>query len=230
MNSEIDEYIEQLVEEIKNKNFIGTEEEIAIQQILYLDKYIKENIDYGFEAIQYLIEHPNLPNPFSDMFTEKGFFEENDYTNKRSAVCGSISRVAYKVLNKLGIETDFVWGHVGNIGHRWNIITIGNKKYMIDFTINLVKFKCNQEEYVNAANMLGINDRDNEFLFFDKLIDNETIGGFKIGSNGHEDNIDLNGNFIDITSNPYELYPNLSILSQEQIMFYRQNMETRIYK
>ncbi len=222
--------VEHLVEEIKSKDFCGTEEEIAIQQILYLDKYIKENIDYGFEAILYNIEHPNLPNPFFDMFTEKGFFEENSYTNKRSAVCGSISMVAYKVLNKLGIKTDFIWGHVGNIGHRWNIVTVGDKEYMIDFTVNLVMHKRNQEEYISAANMLGINSYDKEFLFFDRLMDMETIGGFTIGPNGHEDNIDSNGNFIDVTDNPYELYPNLSTLSQEQIMFYRQNIETKSYK
>ena len=79
---QIEQYIEELVYEIKSKNFEGTDEEIKIQQIMYFDKYVKDNIDYGFEAVNFQMQHPNEPNPYESAFKREGFFMTNEETKK----------------------------------------------------------------------------------------------------------------------------------------------------
>ena len=226
MRNNIYNYVNNLVSDIKNKNFDGSEEEVILKQILYFDDYVKNNIDYGFDAVTYNINHPYDKNPYGKAFTEEGFFEEDKVSGKRLATCGSISAIAKRVFEKLGINIDYVYGHVGNVGHRWNVIYIGDKAYMIDFTLSLVESKYEDEEYIaHCKEIFGLNDikSDVDFLFFDKLIKNETIGGFKVGVNGHEDNVDEMGNLIGITDNPYEVFPNLNTIPAEILQNYKQN-------
>lgn len=223
MNEKIDYYIENLVNEIKDKNFDGSKEEVIIKQILWFDNYVKNNIDYGFDAVFYYINNPNEINPYGKAFTDEGFFEENSIDGRRLAVCGSISAVAKRVFSKLGVDIDYIYGHIGNVGHRWNIIKLNDKVYMVDFTLSLVKYKYENEEYMKyCKDLFKIEDfkTDFDFLFFDKLIKNETIGGFKIGANGHEDNLDENGNLVGITNNPYEIFRNLSTIPVEKLQEY----------
>ena len=77
-NEEINERIQEIVDEIRNHSFDGTDEEVKIQQIMCFDKYVKDNIDYGFEAVNYSLEHPNDENPYDKAFRLEGFFEENE--------------------------------------------------------------------------------------------------------------------------------------------------------
>ena len=72
MRNNIDNYVNNLVSDIKNKNFDGSEEEVILKQILYFDDYVKNNIDYGFDAVTYNINHPYDKNPYGKAFTEEG--------------------------------------------------------------------------------------------------------------------------------------------------------------
>lgn len=194
--------IDDLVNYILSCNFEGSKEEIQVQQVLLLDNYIKENINYGFDAVNFSIQYPNMENPYEKAFKEERFFED------KIAVCGSISSITNKVLNNLGIKSEYIWGHIttqengklNHIGHRWNKINIGNKNFMIDLTANLCNYKyyiCFDENYRQIASILPKDAtlvNENEYLFFNKLSNNITLGGFIETIDGHIDDIDLQGN------------------------------------
>lgn len=233
-----EEQINELVDKIKSQNFEGTEEEIKLQQILYFDKYVKENIDYGFEAVNFSLLNPDKKNPYDSAYRINGFFDVNEATGKKLAVCGSISQVAKIVFDRLGIECDYVWGHINSgsvenpvyIGHRWNIVKIGNKNFMVDFTMEMVINNIGKDKNYDYAFSLFTQDEIetvHRFLFFDQLCEKESIGGFKEGSHCHEDDYDENGHLRNITFNAYEKYPNLSKLSPEFINSYYSMMQSK---
>lgn len=232
-NEELNNRIQEIVDEIQSQQFVGTEEEIKIQQILYFDKYVKDNIDYGFEAVNFSMNNPNETNPFDSAFRLEGFFKENAISGKRLAVCGSISQVAKEVLNKLGIQCDYVWGHFNAgtinepqyVGHRWNVVTIGDKNYMIDFTISMIIHNFNKDEnYANASRqLLSLNDESREYsyLFFDKLAPTESIGGFTKNENGTTiDDFDEFGHLNNSTTDPQKVIHNLGTIPEEYIIQY----------
>lgn len=224
-----------LIEEIKTQKFEGTDDEIKIQQIMYLDNYIKKNIDYGFETVEYSIQHPDdiniNNNPYKNAFELSGFFIPNELTGKRTAVCGSISSVASHVLNNLGIKCDYVWGHFNAgtaenpkyVGHRWNVITINEKQYMVDFTAQMVIHNANKnEKYADACKQLfKIDDsleHEFDYLFFDKLAPAETIGGFKKNEHGTTiDDISVDGKLKNITDDPHKVYGDLERIDQNTL-------------
>lgn len=233
LNEELNNRIQEIVDEILRQQFVGTAEEIKIQQILYFDKYVKDNIDYGFEAVNFLINNPNEKNPLDSAFRLEGFFKENEISGKRLAVCGSISQVAKLVLNKLGIQCDYVWGHFNAgtdnepqyVGHRWNVVTLGDKNYMVDFTIGMIIHNINKDvNYANASRqLLALNDESREYsyLFFDKLAPTESIGGFTKNENGTVvDNLDEFGYLKNSTTEPQREIPNLGTIPEEHIMEY----------
>ena len=232
-NEELNGQIQEIVDMIEAQQFAGTEEEIKIQQILYFDKYVKDNIDYGFEAANFLLQHPNEKNPFDSAFRLEGFFQRNEINGKRLAVCGSISQAAKTILNKLGIKCDYVWGHfnIGTnsepqyLGHRWNVVTVGDKNYMVDFTIGMIIHNLNKDyNYTNAAKqLLALNDesREYDYLFFDKLAPAQSIGGFKKNKNGTPvDDLDEFGNIKNSTTEPQKVISNLGTISQSNIIEY----------
>lgn len=232
-NEELEFAIQEIVEEIQSKSFTGTDEEIKLQQILYFDKYVKENIDYGFDAVNFSISYPNENNPYDSAFRLDGFFKENGIDGKRLAVCGSISQVAKLVLKKVSINCDYVWGHfnIGTdtkpqyIGHRWNVVSIGNKNYMVDFTVGMIIKNLNKDtNYKNSAyNLLGINSEDKEFdyLFFNELAPTQSIGGFKKNEKGTTvDDINESGHLNNCTTNPNEVISNLGYISPIHISEY----------
>ena len=232
-NEEITIAIQEIVDEIQRQSFIGTDEEIKIQQIMYFDKYVKDNIDYGFDAVNFSLEHPNENNPFNNAFSLEGFFEENELNGKRLAVCGSISQVAKIVFNKLGIECDYVWGHfnIGTdmepkyVGHRWNFVRIGNMNYMVDFTAEMIAHNFNKDrDYeIVARQLLALNEKSGEFdyLFFDKLAPTESIGGFKKNENGTTvDDLDEHGFLNNLTTEPQSVIDNLGKIPKEQVIGY----------
>lgn len=229
----VEEKIDELVEEIRSQNFGGTDEEIKIQQILYFDRYVKEHIDYAFAALSY---QDNLlkqgitridSNPYKSAFLDEGFFKENEH-GQRFAVCGSISSVANKVLNKLGIKCSYVYGHINMgtpenphcVGHRWNIVELGNKQYMLDFTMAMVIHnKDKNEDY--REDVLRVIDSDDlkseySYLFTDSLGTKEIIDGFKIEANGkvNHDAMDLQNAITD----PYQKYPNLGRKQESEFL------------
>lgn len=233
LNEELNNRIQEIVDEILRQQFVGSEEEIKIQQILYFDKYVKDNIDYGFEAVNFLLNNPNEKNPFDSAFRLEGFFQENEISGKRLAVCGSISQVAKLVLNKLGIQCDYVWGHFNAgtdnepqyVGHRWNVVTLGNKNYMVDFTIGMIIHNINKDvNYANASRqLLALNDESREYsyLFFDKLAPTESIGGFTKNENGTAvDDLDEFGFLKNSTTEPQMAIPNLGTIPEWYIMEY----------
>lgn len=227
-NEELNNCIQELITLIQNQNFQGTSEEIIIQQIMFFDKYVKENIDYGFDAVNYSIANPNSPNPFDSAFRLEGFFKENEINGQRLAVCGSISHVAKIVFNAIGIKCDYVWGHFNSgtelnpqyVGHRWNVVEINDKQYMVDFTAGMIIRNMGKDsDYTNCAyQILGVNSiqQEYEYLFFDKLGLKQSIGGFTKNENGTTiDDIDENGFLKNTTKNAQELFPNLSVIPDE---------------
>lgn len=238
-NEQIENEVQNIIKEIQNQSFTGTEEEIKIQQILYFDKYVKENIEYGFDAVNFSINYPNEQNPFDSAYKLEGFFEHNKINGKRLAVCGSISQVANKIFNKLGISCDYVWGHfnIGTesnpqyVGHRWNVVTIGDKNYMVDFTLGMIVHNINKDDnYSNGAyNLLGITDKDSEYdyLFFDKLAPTLSLGGFKKNEKGSTvDDINESGYLNNCTTNPNEVIPNLGYISPMYASEYARQFDT----
>lgn len=230
---ELDNAIQEIVEEIQSQPFAGTDKEIKLQQILYFDKYVKDNIDYGFDAVNFSINHPHENNPYYSAFRLEGFFEQNKINGKRLAVCGSISQVANIVLKKLGINCDYVWGHfnIGTdaepqyVGHRWNVISIGDKNYMVDFTIGMIVHNLGKDvNYANSAyKLLGITSEDREFdyLFFNELASTQSIGGFKKNETGTTvDDINEKGYLNNCTTNPNEVVSNLGYISPKHISEY----------
>lgn len=220
----IEEELNKLTDEIRTQNFEGSEDEIKIQQILYFDKYVKENIDYCYETVMYSMLHPGEKNPYDSAYKMEGFFFENEILRKRAAVCGSISAVAKIVFNKLGIESDYVYGHINycgaNMGHRWNTVKINNKIFMVDFTASMAINNIGKDAiYDNVFKMFNKEEIETNyrFLFFDELAEKESIGGFKLGEKGREDDYDENGNLKNVSYNAYEQYPNLDKLSSETI-------------
>ena len=234
---QIEQYIDELVNEIISKDFEGTDEEIKIQQIMYFDKYVKENIDYGFEAVNYQMYNPNSQNPYESAFKREGFFMTNEETNKRLAVCGSISSIANSVLKKLGIDCEYVWGHfnIGTeenpiyLGHRWNKVTIGEKSSMVDFTMEMIIHNIEKDSnYYNAIQqLLGDTQKEEyDFLFFDTLPPKETIGGFKKNENGETiDDIDEQGYLRNIAKNAKEIMPNLVRIDKSYLLNYKEQIE-----
>lgn len=238
-NEEIKIAINQIVEEIQSQPFEGTAEEIKLQQILYFDKYVKNNIDYGFDAVNFSISHPSENNPYDSAFRIEGFFERNEINGKRLAVCGSISQVANIVLKELGINCDYVWGHfnIGTdtkpqyVGHRWNVVLIGDKTYMVDFTASMIIYNFNKDvDYTNGAyKLLGAKSEDNEYdyLFFNQLAPTQSIGGFKKNENGTTvDDINEFGFLNNCTKNPNEVIPKLGYISSEHISEYAKQIST----
>lgn len=234
-NLEYEMFINSMVEYINNLDFIGTEREVKFQQILAIDKYIKENIDYSFDAINFSIKHPNVDNPYCKAYKVEGFYEEG------VAVCGSISKVTKDIMNKLGIKNDYVWGHFStetngkrvNVGHRWNIVTIDDEDYMIDFTSNLCYYKCYvmfNENYKQVVDMFDKPNIDSineyEFLFFDKLPETLLLGGFTVDERGkHKSDIDQNGNLRNATKDLNKYFrKNIGRLSQEYLKSLSQNV------
>ncbi len=234
---QIEQCIEELVNEIKSKNFEGTDEEIKIQQIMYFDKYVKDNIDYGFEAVNFQMQHPNEPNPYESAFKREGFFMTNEETKKRLAVCGSISLIANYVLTKLGIKCEYVWGHfnIGTeenpvyLGHRWNKVTIGEKSSMLDFTMEMIIHNIGKNEtYYNAAQqLLGTEPiEEYDFLFFDTLPQKETIGGFKKNEHGETiDDIDEQGHLRNASNGAKNIIPNLVRLDKNFLLKYKEQIK-----
>lgn len=230
---ELEVAINKIVEEIEEQSFEGTEEEIKLQQILWFDKYVKDNIEYGFDAVFFSISHPHENNPYASAFRLEGFFEQDKTSGKRVAVCGSISEVANNVLKRLGIVSDYVWGHfnVGTdikpqyVGHRWNVVTIGDKNYMVDFTAGMITHNLgkNDDYAYSALKLLGITDEEREYdcICFNELAPAQSIGGFKKNENGSTvDDIDELGFLNNTTVNPNEVISNLGQIPPEVISEY----------
>lgn len=239
-SEEINNSVQQMIDEMQKYNFEGTEEEIIIKKILFFDKYVKENIDYGFEAMNFLMEHPGENNPYGSAFEVEGFFKQNQVNGKRLAVCGSISKVANLFFNTQGIECNYVWGHFNcgtedkpkYAGHRWNVITIGDKKCMVDFTIGMIVHNLMKDSnYARCSyELFGITDESKEFdyLFFDKLAPNESIGGFKKDEHGRTvDDLDEIGRLKNITTNPYDIYPDLSFIPPQLLSQYNELLDEK---
>ena len=227
---ELETEISKLVDDIKKQDFQGTDEEIKIQQIMYFDKYVKDNIDYGFDAINFSLKYPNAKNPYESAYRDEGFFMENETNGKRIAVCGSISSIADQVFDKLGIDSDYIWGHINvgsndkpsYIGHRWNSVSIGNNSYMVDFTIGMIIHNILKDEaYMQGASQLVDSaDLGNEFryLFFDKLSSRESIGGFKKDERGRTiDDISENGSLNSAITDAHDILENLESIPTEYL-------------
>lgn len=106
------------------------------------------------------------------------------------------------------------------VGHRWNIVELGNKQYMLDFTMAMVIHnKDKNEDY--REDVLRVIDSDDlkseySYLFTDSLGTKKIIDGFKIEANGkvNHDAMDLQNAITD----PYQKYPNLGRKQESEFL------------
>lgn len=55
---------------------------------------------------------------------------------ERGGVCQGYALLAHTMLQKLGIETKYIVGYVGQEGHAWNLVKLGGEWYHLDTTWN----------------------------------------------------------------------------------------------
>ncbi|MFJ7951913.1 transglutaminase domain-containing protein [Lysinibacillus sp. NPDC096418] len=55
---------------------------------------------------------------------------------ERGGVCQGYALLAHSMLQKLGIETEYIVGYVGEIGHAWNLVKLEGQWYHLDTTWN----------------------------------------------------------------------------------------------
>ena len=55
---------------------------------------------------------------------------------ERGGVCQGYALLAHSMLQKLGIETQYIVGYVGEVGHAWNLVKLGGQWYHFDTTWN----------------------------------------------------------------------------------------------
>lgn len=55
---------------------------------------------------------------------------------ERGGVCQGYALLAHSMLQKLGIETQYIVGYVGEIGHAWNLVKLDGQWYHLDTTWN----------------------------------------------------------------------------------------------
>ncbi|NLL02521.1 MAG: hypothetical protein GX265_05850 [Mollicutes bacterium] len=128
------------------------------------------------------------------------------------------------------MDCDDVWGHFNTgtyenpqyVGHRWNVVTIGDKDYMLDFTLGMIIHNLAKDEnYLNCVYyLLGITDENKEYdyLFFDKLAPTTSIGGFKKNEKDETiDDIDESGHLRNVTTDPKTVFPKLDKIQKEKI-------------
>lgn len=215
-------FINQEVKEYYKDQYENTSvEDRQIYEVLMFDKYVKENVDYNFNAAKFGIRN------YPDAFSEDGFFKKNE-DGKSSVVCKSISNVANLVFNKLGIKSVSIMCHFNDNngllgGHQWNVISIGDSNYMVDFTSSMVIHNKDKSDVYNYYSSMLFDqeqlDSEYSYLFFDILSSKQSINGFRKDENGRTiDDLDENGNLINITNNPYEVIPNLNTIDKNELL------------
>lgn len=71
----------------------------------------------------------------------------------KQAVCAGYSMILKEIMDRLGIECEYVEGYTQKgSGHAWNIVTIDGKKYPIDLTWDNTKFRSGK---YNTFDFLG---------------------------------------------------------------------------
>lgn len=55
---------------------------------------------------------------------------------ERGGVCQGYALLAHAMLQKLGIETQYIVGYVGDVGHAWNLVKLDGQWYHLDTTWN----------------------------------------------------------------------------------------------
>ena len=151
-----------IVNLIRNMPFYGSEEQVQIGQILFLDKYFRKKVDFD-PAFLDLYENSysdemidEFKKRYDYLFNEIGFFKEN----KISSI--SLSLIAEGILRRLNIQCNVVEGCIViningkkiNYIHHFNEIKIGNNWYIYDFTLNLISEKWKLPEYKKALKFI----------------------------------------------------------------------------
>ena len=55
---------------------------------------------------------------------------------ERGGVCQGYALLAHSMMQKLGIETKYIIGYVGDVGHAWNLVKLEGQWYHLDTTWN----------------------------------------------------------------------------------------------
>ena len=85
---------------------------------------VKAVNDYIVSQTAYTSETKSSPHSAYTVLAERG------------GVCQGYALLAHSMLQKLGIETQYIVGYVGEVGHAWNLVKLGGQWYHLDTTWN----------------------------------------------------------------------------------------------
>ena len=151
-----------IVNLVRNMPFYGSQEQVQICQVLFLDKYFRKKVDFD-PAYLDLYENSYSDDMITEfkkrydyLFNELGFFKEN----RVSSI--SLSLIAEGILRRLNIQNNVVEGVIVidingkkvTYPHHFNEIKIGNDWYLYDFTLNLISEKWKEPEYKRALKFI----------------------------------------------------------------------------
>ncbi|MFJ7733286.1 transglutaminase domain-containing protein [Lysinibacillus sp. NPDC097231] len=108
-------YVEMNVQEIVasiNKNALND-----VEKVRAINDYIVANTAYTDQT-------NSSPHSAYTVLSEHG------------GVCQGYALLAHSMLQKLGIETKYIVGYVGQEGHAWNLVKLGGQWYHLDTTWN----------------------------------------------------------------------------------------------
>ncbi|MEG0258674.1 MAG: transglutaminase domain-containing protein [Lysinibacillus sp.] len=106
-----EQQVDQVLGSITNKNMTNLEKVKAVN-------------DYIVSTTAYTEETKASPHSAYTVLMEQ------------SGVCQGYALLAHQMLQKLGIETKYIVGYVGEIGHAWNLVKLDGQWYHLDTTWN----------------------------------------------------------------------------------------------
>lgn len=115
MTSEQAAFVEMNVQEIINK--ISKDSMTEVEKVRAVNDYIVANTAYTDQT-------NSSPHSAYTVLAEHG------------GVCQGYALLAHSMLQKLGIETKYIVGYVGQEGHAWNLVKLDGQWYHLDTTWN----------------------------------------------------------------------------------------------
>ncbi|GLC90191.1 transglutaminase domain-containing protein [Lysinibacillus piscis] len=112
------------------------------EQAAYVDKNVQAVVDIIKQKSSTAIEKVRAVNDYivsNTVYTEQTKSSPHSaYTvlAEHSGVCQGYALLAHAMLTKLGIETQYVVGYVGQEGHAWNLVKLDEAWYHLDTTWN----------------------------------------------------------------------------------------------
>lgn len=212
-----------IVNIIRNMPYSGTREEIQISQILFLDCYFRQYINFECGVLDVMdaqmmnnIElYNSLYKKYEYAFNGTGIFRE-----KKSGD-DAIAELASDVLRRLGIQCNVVKGAIvlNSINgtkiypHSFNEIKLNDKWYCYDFSFNIISEKWKTPEVKNALKFIKMPVTPVDYSFVNNIGKNAMIGGYDTSKKGSKE---FNPSFLTRDFSKYTLMDRFLVLSKYQ--------------